>query len=623
MKVCKFVKHYSVVIHRQNRWIYIKSCSKSKNPIMYIRHKGSYMTYKQYLQKFKKNQRKGIHKGGIIARNYQPNDLNNVTHDGYICDKNNNNRRALCTLTLFIQVIEEDIDKTHNDYQIASIPRGKGYIDRFGYIYNIDKLYEYINKQIQRDKTLEGGSYIQTIIQGNDGKQYIKHILSNNKDVMYDIEAVKLAYNAAKNVSMHTVQSPPNSIPQYPTVQSPPNSIPQYPTVQSPPNSILQYPTVYTAHNGPVHSPRTVRNDITRQTEPQTRTYNMNTMTIEELKMLHSENQATLSRIQEGIDIINANLKHLKKEEQKKRDIENKKRIEEEQNALQKLQRFIDNFSINSKGVPSYILKDQARDQARDQAKDKERDQARDQAKDKERGQAKDKAKDKERGQAKDKAKDQAKDESKLLTPRHFKLPVPVTFMIDMNMFEAKVGMLNKFKNKNIQMNEIMLEKDKYMSDDFVMRKLKIMYQIKDLHTNYMNVITNFFDLFERKYLYNLTSEIMLHIINRLLFLPFVDNLDNMLTVKKSDEKEMYILFLLHYYYNWLIEYKHKEIEKKKESVVIKVVSELDVRIDDIDVQKILTDFAIILDQLLILYDSMGLTDFLGINKQRHEASQS
>ena len=49
-----FVKHNTVNINGRNRVLYKKSSSKSINPVLYIKTKEAYVTYKSYLKKGKK-----------------------------------------------------------------------------------------------------------------------------------------------------------------------------------------------------------------------------------------------------------------------------------------------------------------------------------------------------------------------------------------------------------------------------------------------------------------------------------------------------------------------------------------------------------------------------------------
>jgi hypothetical protein len=64
METSKFKKHSSTIMNKKKRNLYIKSTSKSKNPVIYIKHQGEMITYKKFL-KHNKNKLIGGYNDGL------------------------------------------------------------------------------------------------------------------------------------------------------------------------------------------------------------------------------------------------------------------------------------------------------------------------------------------------------------------------------------------------------------------------------------------------------------------------------------------------------------------------------------------------------------------------------
>jgi hypothetical protein len=83
-----YKKYKSVVLNNRKRILYTKSNSKSNNPILYINHKGSMMTYKQFLKNMK-------YKGGTIQNiegfTTNRNDFIHFANNSALKHNNNNN----------------------------------------------------------------------------------------------------------------------------------------------------------------------------------------------------------------------------------------------------------------------------------------------------------------------------------------------------------------------------------------------------------------------------------------------------------------------------------------------------------------------------------------------------
>ncbi len=112
----EYTKYDTVKINGKNRILYIKSNSKSKNPITYVKYNKDFITYKQFL-KFKKMKKIKKIKGGV---EYEVIDVTNVNKQKLIeMIKSYLIQEKTCILHINVSCIDNYNNKLERGIQIT------------------------------------------------------------------------------------------------------------------------------------------------------------------------------------------------------------------------------------------------------------------------------------------------------------------------------------------------------------------------------------------------------------------------------------------------------------------------------------------------------------------------
>jgi hypothetical protein len=666
----KFIKHSSVSINGKNRCLYIKSGSKSKTPILYIRHKCSYITYKQYLQSNKKPQQKCIQKGGggNYTQEYVKNFENyNLTEqdgsEGHLADredKDNKNqytkKPAFCTYDEIIELAE------------SFIPVGYAYVDKNGYIYNIENLYKtYVVKKQKPKHLLRGEDYdikdIKTKYEDNNTRDKFLERYKNYKkqyDEKLKNETAVISTNSHHLGSDSDVK-PSKNISSNQTSIRPSHDHASVNNRSS--NDVIgvyrQYILdVQNTFMNDATTTRRSRQSLHQQQQAQQQQLSMlitqfKTFRTDELMHIMQINQARLSRLLEEIRIRDQNeaqaalqrqidqQRQIDEEDRMKRlefdkiltetydnigkllkeNFEEKKQQDEEE--LQKLKKLVKNAeSQRKKQIETDArIKEERLERIKKMDLDYKEWQ--------------------EKIDTRKKTEIQNLDaELNILVPKMPSMKSFVTTKDDV--LEKMKQLIARFENKNIQILSIKtrtilpdvksntkvtdafihhfstvsdlkyqietlpnshknplnknitipsdklyifcgeihnidsiynyiqqtkMKSNKYISFEFDIRKLKIMYKLQGIHANYTNMMTNIFNVFEILMVYFKATTLneVYELIKTKLFIPFVYLLDEILKDInniditnydiKRDSKKYYIIKTIHYHHSLILSY--------------------------------------------------------------------